>query len=327
MSQKSLSVIVLFLLAVFSITTAFSLTAPALFSVSAGSSSCPASKTVTWAMEPIPQSFNLLAPTGDSTFEIGTMEYLSIGPFPLEPNGSLDWSDVATNWITSNSNFTQWTFHIRPGLTWSNGTAVTGSDIANWLTPAYALNSQYDFVGLHTEVTGVQVVNSDTATVILNKTDAQFPTLVSAYYYAPMQSPTDVAKGPADTLFGTGIADGPWYVSNYTSGSTTALMLPNPYWPGVKPYACAIDIIFVENAAQMIPFLVSSQADAAGPLTYGNLAALQGHSNIHLNTYGGNFGTFMMYNITHYPYNMTEFRQAIAYAMNTSEIIQQSEFG
>ena len=63
-------------------------------------------------------------------------------------------------------------------MTWSNGTAVTASDIKAWLSPAYALNPQYDFVGLHTEVTGVKVVNSDTATVVLNQSDAQFPNRV-----------------------------------------------------------------------------------------------------------------------------------------------------
>ncbi|MGH2638931.1 MAG: ABC transporter substrate-binding protein, partial [Rhabdochlamydiaceae bacterium] len=239
-----------------------------------------------------------MSPSGDSTFYIASLEYLGISPFPLEPNGSLDWSESLTNWITSNSNYTQWTFHIRPGITWSNGTAVTGSDIANWLTPAYALNPQYDFVGLHSEVVGSHAVNSDTAVVNLNVSDAQFPNKASIYYYSPMVSPTDVAKGPADPLFGTALADGPWVLTNYTSGATTGIMLPNPYWPGPKPNACAIDVIFVENSAQMIPFLVSGQADYAGPLVFGNIAALQGHPNIQLHALNATFGEDLVYNIT-----------------------------
>ncbi|MGH2639921.1 MAG: ABC transporter substrate-binding protein, partial [Rhabdochlamydiaceae bacterium] len=236
MSQKSLSVIVLSVLAVFTITAAFSLAIPGVFVSSAASpSSCPASKTITWVTEPIPQSLNYLAPSGDSTFMVASLSYMSLAPFPLEPNGSLLWADSLTNWITSNSNFTQWTFHIAPGMTWSNGTAVNASDIADWLTPAYALNPQYDFVSLHTEVTGVKVVNSDTAVVNLNVSDAQLPNRIGTYYYAPLVSPTAVAKGPADPFFGTSIADGPWVMENYTSGSTSALMVPNPYWPGPKP--------------------------------------------------------------------------------------------
>ncbi|MGI0091871.1 MAG: ABC transporter substrate-binding protein [Nitrososphaerales archaeon] len=281
---------------------------------------------MTW---PIPTNFNFLSTAGggDSEHEVASLEDLSLAPFPLEANGSLYWADTATNWISANANYTQWTFHIRQGLTWSNGTQVNASDIKDWLTPAYALNPDYDFANLHTEVVGVNIVNSDTATVVLNQSDAQLPNRIGTYYYAPMVSPTDVPKGPDAPLFGTGIADGPWYTSNYTSGSTTALLLPNPYWPGSKPTACAIDVTFVENTAQMIPFLVSGQADFAGTLTFGNLAALTSYSNIKLNTVGGDDGTFMMYNVTMYPYNVTQFRQALAYAINTSAIIKQSIFG
>ncbi|MHB8566367.1 MAG: ABC transporter substrate-binding protein [Nitrososphaerales archaeon] len=304
------------------------MTSPAVVPHSSSQTTCPASNTITWVTEPIPQSFNYLAPSGDSTFMVGALEYMSLAPFPLQPNGSLYWADSLTNWISPNSNYTQWTFHIAPGMTWSNGTAVNASDIATWLSPSYALNPQYDFVGLHNEVTGVKIVNSDTATVILNQSDAQLPNRIGTYYYAPLVSPSDVARGPADPLFTTpAVADGPWYLANYTSGGTQALMLPNPYWPGQKPTACAIDLIFVENSAQLVPYLVSGTTDFAGPMAFGNLAALAGHPNIHTNSFGGDFGSFMMYNITQYPYNMTQFRQALAYGINTSQIMQQSVFG
>ena len=196
---------ILSVLILFTVASGFGLSNSILLR-SASQSSCPSNKTITFVTEPIPQSFNYLNPSGDSTFYLGSIEYLTLTPFPLEPNGSLDWSESLTNWITSNSNYTQWTFHIRPGVTWSNGTAVEASDIATWLTPAYALNPQYDFVGAHTEVTGVRVVNSDTAVINLNVSDAQLPNRLSEYYYSPLVSPTDVAKGANSSLFGTGIA-------------------------------------------------------------------------------------------------------------------------
>lgn len=326
-SKRSLSLLILCFLGLFSLVSlapALALSTPA--SIFSSGATCPASDTISFVTEPIPQSFNFFNPSGDSTFYVGSLEYLSLAPFPDEPNGSLDWSASATNWISSNANFTQWTLHIRPGLTWSNGTAVEASDIATWLSPSYALNATYDFVGLHTEVTGVQVVNSDTAIVNLNVSDAQFPNRASEAYYAPMVSPTDVAKGPADPLFGTAITDGAWYLSGYTSGSTQAILLPNPYWPGPKPNACEVQVTFVENAAQMVPFLASNTGDFAGPLVYGSLAGLQPYSNIKLHADQGSFGQDLVYNITQYPYNMTQFRQALAYAINSSAIVQQSEF-
>lgn len=324
MPRKSYSLILLALLAVFSVSSIFGVTIPSLLSSGA---SCPTNRTITAVTEPIPSSFNFLNPSGDSTYFVGSLEFLGLSPFPLQPNGSLDWTDTLTNWITSNSNYTQWLFHIKPGATWSNGTAVTAQDVVTWASPSYALNPQYDFVGLHSQVTGVHAVNSDTAEFDLNVSDAQFPNLVAMYYYAPVVPPSAVAQGPNAELFGTGVADGPWYTSGYTSGETNMLMLPNPYWNGPKPTACALSIIFVENSAAEIPFLVSGQADFATPLSFGNIASLQGLSNIHLHSQNAAFGTQLVYNVTSYPYNVTLFRQALAYSINTTAIVQHAEFG
>ena len=73
--------------------------------------------------------------------------------------------------------------------------------------------------------------------------------------------------------------------------------------------------------------LLRIKPDFAGPLAFGDIAALAGDSNIHLNEFGGSFASFMMYNLTRYPYNMTSFRQALAYTINTTSIMQQAVFG
>lgn len=323
MLHKRVSIVVLVLLVAFSAVSILGLVTSSVV-VSTAATGCPANRTINFVTEPIPQNFNYLTASGDSTFFVASLEYLSLSPYPLNPNGSLDWADAATNWITANSNFTQWTFHIRPGLTWSNGNPVSSSDIQAWLSPAYALNSSYDITAMHTEVTGVQIVNSDTATVVLNRTDAQFPNEASTYYYAPMVSSTDVAKGPADPLFGTAIADGPWYISNYTSGSTQGIMLPNPYWPGAKPVACQVTVDFVESLSQVTPFMVSNSADFGGPIATANIAAFAPYPNIHLDDVKANEATTLWYNVTQYPYNMTQFRQALAYSINSSAIVQQA---
>ena len=324
------------MLSIFTVVSVFGYVSPTLLSspgvatplLSAAGAACPASNTITFVTEPIPQSLNMLAPSGDSTFMVASLEYLTLAPFPLEPNGSLDWTDSLTNWITTNPTYTQWTFHIAPGMSWSNGTAVTASDIKTWLSPAYALNPQYDFVGLHTEVTGVQVVNSDTAMVILNQSDAQLPNRIGMEYYAPMVSPTDVAKGPGDNLFETpAVADGPWYLLITHRAVRKQSCCPIR----IGQEQSLLRVRFPYTLSRILPSLfhtsAGDQTDFAGPLAFGDIAALAGHSNIHLNEFGGSFASFMMYNLTRYPYNMTSFRQALAYGLNTSAIMQQVVFG
>lgn len=301
---------------------------PSIRSNAAQASSCPTSQVFRYILAPIPTGFNLLSSAPVTTvFEVGSgIMSLSLTPFPLMANGSLDWSDSITNSITSNSNYSQWVFHIKPGLKWSDGTYITANDIINWASPAYALNPAYDFPGLHTEIVKEIAVNSSTVQFNLNVSDAHFPEKISSYYYGPPLAPSMVAKGVADNLFTNDVVSGPYYPVNYTSGSTTLIMARNQYYTPA-PVPCELEIHFVEGSSYMTQFLVSGQADLAGPVAFGDIPTLQTLPNIHLNVYNGSIGDWMSYNVTEYPYNMTQFRQALAYAINYSSIVQDAYFG
>lgn len=301
---------------------------PALIqSNAAQGASCPASDTFRETLEPIPQNINSLTASGDSTFQISHLEDLGLGVLPLDTNGSNFWGGSLSASISANANYTQWTFNIRPGLKWSNGQDVTAQDVKSWLSPAYALNPAYDFLGLHNEISNVVAVSSSSLQVNLNISDAHLPEKLSTQYFAPVVSPPDVTLGPNSTMFGTDVADGPYYEANYTSGSTSMTLLRNPYFHSPTPVACQIDVQFVENAGAMIPPLAADATDYVGTVSFGNVAALSAYPNIHISVDAGWLGTDLVYNITKYPYNMTMFRQALAYAINSSSIVQHALFG
>jgi ABC-type transport system substrate-binding protein len=70
-------------------------------------------------------------------------------------------------------------------------------------------------------------------------------------------------------------------------------------------------------------------ADVAGGgyFNYGNIPALQGYPNLHVGLTKGSATDKLIYNLTAYPYNMTQFREALAYGINSSEIVQHALFG
>ena len=79
----------------------------------------------------------------------------------------------------------------------------------------------------------------------------------------------------------------------------------------------------------MIPFLVSGQTDFAGQINFLNIPALQASPNIHVITSGnvGSKAEQLIYNVTAYPYNMTQFRQAMVYGINSSAVVQNAYDG
>jgi peptide/nickel transport system substrate-binding protein len=290
------------------------------------STSCPQNDVLRFTTYPIPNSFNVLTAASYSPFFVNFIEYPNIWPYPLGPNGSPDWGNSMTDWISTNANYTQWTFNVKPGLKWSDGTNMTAQDILNTYSSQYALNPSYDFVGLHSEITNAYALNSSAAVFVLNQSDAHLAEKMSSLIYTDVVPPSAIALGPGDNLFGTQVGGGPFYVTNYTSGSSSLVMKRNPYFNPL-PIACEIDVTFSESNTQSSLFLVSGAADLAGPLDPSNIPAILSNPNIHLLDTRGQGISVLTYNVTIYPYNMTAFRQALAFGINESQIVSQSYNG
>lgn len=305
------------------------LTIAAPMSSSQGGSStpsCSSSNTFTVTTSPLPNSFNLLTAAVFSPFVVAHVMWNSLDsytPVPNGANGAMDQSYSVTDWVHHNADYTQWTFNVRQGLTWSNGSPVNASDVLATYSASYGLNPLYDVENLHSEVTSASALNSTAVVFNLNKSDAQLPLEMSSLLYDVIMPGEAISQGPGSNLFGTNVVDGPFYSTNYTSGSPQLVMYRNPYYTP-QPNICELVFNFVESNTQQTEFLVSGKTDIAGPLDPSNLPALAGYHNIHLMDQKASEITTMWYNVTSYPYNTTAFRQALAYGINSSQIVQQA---
>jgi ABC-type transport system substrate-binding protein len=299
---------------------------------SADTTSCPASSTLRFTdFGGVPSTFNELGGYSSSGFILASIMYpFGTGP-PVFPNGTSDMQVSATDWIKSNANYTQWEFNVSPGLKWSNGDPINASDILNTYGPNFALNPSYDPVNVHQEVAKEYALNSSTAVYVLNQTDAHFADKISMAVAVPLYPASFISQGPdypgfnstATTLVGSG----PFYVSGYTGGSATLIMLRNPYYKPL-PGVCEIIVNFVEGESSVVTDLLAGSTDF-GQIDAPSLASFP--SNSHYTIVPGLPGTngvfIINYNTSVFPYNQLAFRQALLEGTNQSEINQQAYFG
>ncbi len=294
----------------------------ALPPTAAAAPACDAAHTMRMTMLPIPDSFNDLTAHGSADFIMAWATKLSLSPFPDLPNGSMNWAEAITNSITTNSNYTQWVFHIKPDMKWSDGTSVTAQDVLNTYSPSYALNPNYDIEALGSEITSRVANSSTTAVFNLNVTDAHFAEKISNYISFSIEPPSVVALGPDNNMFSANPGDGPFYLSqDYTSGSTEAVLSANPYYQP-KSNICELDVNFVESSGYINQFLVSGQTDLSWPLAPGAVQTLESYPNVHIAISPAQWETSISWNVAASPYNQTFFRQALAYAINDSQVVQ-----
>ncbi len=287
--------------------------------------SCDAAHTFHMTLYPTVDTLNAMTSAARASFQVEQLMQDSAFPLPF-PNGSSDWAGAFISSFTSTPNYSIWYYHVKPGLTWSDGRAANASDVLATYGPNFALNSNFDFAGLHTEVASEYAANSSTAVYVLKAPDALFPEKTSFMYFTPIYPYQLVDQYGGNAQMFNSPGTGPFYESGYTPGAFQLVMLRNPnYQP--QPSICQIDINFVDNIGLTATYLAAGSTDLA-PVAPANVAPLLA-SNPNLRVFNGPNLIYggLQWNVTTYPFNMTAFRQALAYGINQSEIAQQAFAG
>jgi len=253
---------------------------------------------------------------------------------------------LAVSKYWSNPTATTWYFMLTPGMTWSDGVPVNATDLAysiqlmfstyTWGAGSLSGYSSYLAGSIQNSI---KVDNSTVVEVDLNQPFGTMGDIIGAentpnlvpYHVWKNYIANGTAPGPN---FGTLVSAGAYYVSNYTQGDTQVVLLPNPYGSpfggdpmqhGV-PYLDQITVLLVPTTASLSLMLKGGQIDAA-PVSPTDVAGLTSSSNFQV-TYGPTPDTWNLeYPIWNYPYNQLAFRQALAYAINRTDLVQTALAG
>lgn len=289
--------------------------------------SCPANEIFRWVLPGTPTSLNPL------TFVTGTAynwEFEYPGGNEYLWNGST--VSYLFDWAHPNANYTQWTLNIRPGLKWSDGTPVNATDVLTSEGPKFAFNQTYNFEGLLQHVTSEKALNSSAVQFNLNESDAyllnQFA-LDGAGGTPVLPARIINQYGAAYPNLGTDLSMGPFFVNNYTAGSTQMVMYRNPYWGNIypAPKICEIQVSFVDTLSLTTERLLAGAADF-GPIDPSTAASLlHGGSNLHVLDEKAVGAASLEYNDSIAPYNSLAFRQALVYGINQTDYINKAFSG
>ncbi len=190
--------------------------------------------------------------------------------------------ELAESWQQSSDGL-QWTFHLRPNLTFSDGTPLTSKDVAysidRALQPAtksyislYYLNLIQDADKLNAgkikTIIGDGILTPDANTVVI-RTNRK-----AAYFLYTLTYPTSyvVKKGLIDKYGNDKFTDhltegggsGPFIVSKYVHGQEIELV-PNPYYYNLKPLLQKVVIPFIKTSPMAYQSYQNGELELAYP--------------------------------------------------------------
>lgn len=235
-----------------------------------------------------------------------------------------------------------YTFTLKDGIKFSDGTALTTEDVAftyrTMAAPyyqgprAYAVSSLKGYEEFHSgateEFAGIEVVDEKTIKFIIadgqaapsNAENFQYG-ILSKDYYAHTTWEELVAKNEKPMGSGIMVFDS-WAPKQYIK-----LMKNTKYWD--PEHAAKIDGVLMSEVpdTSMLQALQKGEIDFGMPSASAeNLKALEGMNNINIEKYLGNGYTYMCFNTTRDTLSDARVRQALIYALDRKSFIK-AEYG
>ena len=243
----------------------------------------------------------------------------------------------AESWDISEDG-TVYTFHLRDGLKWSDGTPLTAGDfvysIQRVLTPAttaqyYSMMADYIkgakefYEGTGTaEELGVKALDDQTLEITLIQPTSFFIDLVSMWCYYPVQAATVDANGDRWTASAdTYISNGPFKMEQINLGEGYVLVKNENYWDAENVTLEKLTFRFILDTATALTAYESGDVDGIRSIPSADFARLVA-SNAGVQTVP-NYGT-VYYNIncSKAPYDDPLVRKALNLAIDRKTIIE-----
>ncbi|MFI6120207.1 ABC transporter substrate-binding protein [Streptomyces sp. NPDC051064] len=254
--------------------------------------------------------------------------------------------DLATDLGTPSRNATVWTYTLKDGLKYEDGTAITSADIKYGIERSFAaelsggapylrdwLIGGADYQGPYKDKKGldsIEVPDEKTIVFHLNKPEGEFPYLATQTQTTPVPQ----AKDTGTTYEEHPVSSGPYKVVSNENDGERLVLERNEHWSAGtdeerKAYPDKIDVRSGLDSAVINQRLSASQgADAAAVTTDTNLgpaelAKVSGDKKLAARVGTGHFGytNYIAFNPKVKPFDNPKVRQAIAYAVDRSSVI------
>jgi peptide/nickel transport system substrate-binding protein len=175
--------------------------------------------------------------TGDATSGLDPVNMLDLGTYAvvsqafeylvgLGEDGNIAATALATEW-QPNADASAWTFKLRQGVTWHDGSPFTADDVVATIERMVAAGA-----GLAGVVSEGATEAADPYTVVINldSPNGNLPVLVSLFNPQSLITPVDYSSGT--TLDERKSGTGAWMLENFDPSGYRASFVPNPNWWG-----------------------------------------------------------------------------------------------
>jgi peptide/nickel transport system substrate-binding protein len=249
------------------------------------------------------------------------------GPTKQFVNGQLTRSDMGATFVVpalaesweSDETGQVWTFHLRQGLTFHDGSDFTSADalysIRRVLDPdtGSPIRDKYAII----DEANLAAPDDYTIVIPLHSVNVEFPTIVADRRLAM------IPEGSGDTIAETGIGTDAFRLVEQNPVGITVLEAFDDYWDG-PPGLARIELYHVADAAGVAQALLTDQLDyvGIGSIRAENFPLFEGNDDFTFLVQASGGQTNLVMDATVAPYDDIRVRQAFKLVQDRQEILE-----
>jgi peptide/nickel transport system substrate-binding protein len=231
--------------------------------------------------------------------------------------------DLAEKWTLSSDNKT-YTFTLRDGLKFSDGSPIKASDVKFSLerlrdTKDSVMGSMYKII--------TKVEAPDDKTVVITTDKPSAPLLSTLAMFAAAVVPESVVKAEGDDFGTKPVGAGAFVLKNWAHGDKVELVKNPNYWEASRVKLDGVQWLYVPDDNTRMLKLQAGEVDAAIFVPFNMVSQLEKNPDIQVHLDPSSREDFLIINEMHKPLGDVRVRQAICQAIDREAIVKAVLFG
>ncbi len=239
----------------------------------------------------------------------------------VEPDADLNMAPaLAESWDTAPDQLS-WTFHLRPGVTFHDGSPLTADDVV--YSYRRIIDEKLSTVDKFNAVTAVDAIDPGTVRISLSRPTPNLLTNLGGFKGMAIVSRRNVEDGSIATH---PIGTGPFAFAGRQSGDSITLTANPNFWGG-PPKLPGVTFRFISETSTALAALQAGEVDWTDAVPPQRVPQLEGDDSLRLARTPSNDYWYFALNAARPPWNDVRVRQAVAYAVDRPSIVQATSYG
>lgn len=227
---------------------------------------------------------------------------------------------LAQSWETSADQLV-WTFHLRPGVTFHDGSPLRASDVV--YSYRRIIDGKLANADKFSAVTDVSAPDDHTVRISVTHPTPNLLTNLGGFKGMAIVQQRNVEDGQIATH---PIGTGPFSFVSQKSGDSIVLRANPRYWGGA-PRIPGVTFRFISEASTALSALQAGEIDWTDAVPAQRVTQLRSDDSVHLAVEPSNDYWYLALNTARPPWNDVRVRQAVAYALDRPSIVQATSYG